>query len=403
LITRHGGRFSPQAEKNRYQVSLAKMPVERYPMTDSARAVFRRLSSQGPTTRPLLSQQLGLSRPTMSAAMVELTRYGLVLTNGASRGHTGRSAAVYSLAPDAGHVLVVELGASRVRVEAHSLDFTRLASAEQRLNSFRRTVTRSMVDKAASLIRQIRHTVGEGSGPLRDVVVVTPTLPAALNAPGRRPEGVGELAEAFDLPPEVSYLVENNVNCAALAEHRVGAATGVSNFLYLQVGVKIGAGLVINGELHAGAHGAAGEVALLPFPWAPGSRPRRLALEHFLGSDELMKRCQARWSDADTPAPRTAAALYGLAAAGHQFATELVAEHAENVGMLAAAAMSIVDPEVVVLGGGVGQNELMLREVRSTAARLAWDTDIRTGALGDRASIIGAVHLAVARTLERLA
>lgn len=383
-------------------MSLATVPTERYPMTDSARAVFRRLSGQGPTTRPLLSQQLGLSRPTLSAAMVELTRYGLVQTNGASRGHTGRSAAVYSLAPEAGHVLVVELGASRVRVEAHSLDFTRIASAERRLDRYRRTVTRSMVDQAAGLLHEVRPGVGDGRGPLRDVVIVTPTLPSALNAPGRRPEGVGQLAEAFELPAEVSYLVENNVNCAALAEHRVGAAAGVSNFLYLQVGVKIGAGIVINGELHAGAHGAAGEVALLPFPWSPGSKPRRLALEHFLGSDELMKRCRGRWSDAGTRAPRTAAALYALAAAGHPLATELVREHAENIGMLAAAAMSIVDPEVVVLGGGVGQNELMLRGVRTTAERLAWDTDIRTGALGDRASIIGAVHLAVARTLERL-
>ncbi|UQX87622.1 ROK family protein [Jatrophihabitans telluris] len=384
-------------------MNRSRAALEPYPMTDSARAVFRRLSSVGPTTRPVLSQQLNLSRPTMSAAMAELASHGLVLSNGESRGHTGRSAALYSLAPEAGHVLVVELGASRVRVESHSLDFTLIASAEQRLSSYRRTVTPSMVTKAAQLIDEVVASTGFGHGPLRDVVIVTPTLPSELHAPGRRPEGVGQLAEAFELPPEVPYLVENNVNCAALAEHRAGAALGVENFLYLQVGVKIGAGIVIKGELHAGAHGAAGEVALLPFPWSPGTPPRRLALEHYLGSDELMKRCRSRWSDSSQPVPRTAAALYELAAGGHPLAGELVAEHAENVGMLAAAVISIVDPEVVVLGGGVGQNELMLREVRATAARLAWDTDIRTGALGNRASIVGAVHLAVARTLTRLA
>ncbi len=374
---------------------------EPYPLTDSARAVFRCLSQDGPSTRPVLSQQLGLSRPTMSAAMSELSRYGLVSSAGAAQGHTGRSAVRYALAPGAGHVLAIELGATRVRVEALSLDSRVLAAAEQRLSSYRRTVTPSMVTKAAGLIRAVLDEVGDSHGALRDAVVVAPTLPSPLHATSRRPEGVGLLDDGLGLPDNLPYLVENNVNCAALAEHRLGVARSTQDFLYLQVGVKIGLGIVLKGELLAGAHGAAGEIAHLPFPWAPDRRPRRLGLEHFLGSDELIQRCRQRWPR-DVPAPRTASELFRRAEEHDPLARELVAEHAENIGMLVVAAIGIVDPEMVVLGGGVGENELMLQQVRRTVARLAWDTDIRTGTLGARASILGAGQLAVSRTLARL-
>lgn len=371
-----------------------------YEMPDSARAVFRRLALRGRATRPVLSGELGLSRPTMSAAIGELERHGLVNVSGESRGHTGRSASVYSVDPSAGHVLAVELGASRVRVEATTLDFVRVASAEERLSSYRRVVTPSVVAKAAALLERVRAEVGQRCGQLRDIVVVAPTVPGDLGMVGRRPEGVDDLRPGLRLPDDVSYFVENNVNCAAMAEHRLGAARGYRNFLYLQVGVKIGAGFVLNDELHAGAHGAAGEIALIPYPWAPGAKPVRLGLEHYLGSDELVKRCQARWPDGAPP--RSAAALFAAAVGGHAVAVEMVAEHARDIGQLAVNLMTVFDPELVVLGGGVGQNELILPGVRKTLSKLAWDTELRTGELGSRATIVGATHVAVDRSLTSM-
>ncbi len=350
----------------------------------------------------MLSRELHLSRPTMSAAMLELTRHDLVATSGESRGHTGRTAAVYSLAASAGHVIAIELGASRVRTEAYALDGSQLAAVEEHLSSTRRTVTPTLVRKATVQLREVRSTVGTRHGALHDVVIVAPTLPSPLHAFDRRPDGVRDLAGAFDLPDTAPSLIENNVNCAAVAEHRHGAARGVATFLYLQVGVKIGAGLVINGKLHRGAHGAAGEVASLPYPWAPGEPSRRLGLEHHLGSEELIRRAQARWPAAGAPAPRTATELFARAAADHPTALDMVEEHAADIGRLVAAVMTMVDPEVVLLGGGVGQNELLLPVVRRTVRSLAWDTDIRIGTLGTRASIIGAVHLATTRAVGRM-
>jgi predicted NBD/HSP70 family sugar kinase len=66
--------------------------------------------------------------------------------------------------------------------------------------------------------------------------------------------------------PDKAVHVENNVNCAAIAEHRLGAAQNQELFLYLQIGVKIGAGIVVNGKVLRGSHGGAGELAVMPFP-----------------------------------------------------------------------------------------------------------------------------------------
>jgi predicted NBD/HSP70 family sugar kinase len=368
----------------------------------SARAILRRLATEGPATRPQMSEALGLSRPTMSEAMRELMKLDLVAENGSSRGATGRSAIVYTLASAAGHVLGIDVGATRVRVVAHSLDGEQIASQEALISSRRRNVTAAAVSTAIELCRKVREDVGTGHGPLRDVVVAAPTRPSSVGEGGLLPDGVDQLATELPLPAQVPVVVENNVNCAAIAEHRIGVARGQRTFVYLQVGIKVGLGIVIDGTLLHGAHGAAGEVAMMPFPWSRQERPERAGLEDYLGSPALMQRCAAAWTDSAGPLPADAEALFQAAAHGNAMARRLVDQHSADIGRLVVGVMSVIDPGLVVLGGGVGQNQLVLPEVRRITCSLAWDTEITTGALGDHATVLGAVHIAITRSLDRL-
>jgi hypothetical protein len=80
----------------------------------------------------------------------------------------------------------------------------------------------------------------------------------------------------------------------------------------------------------------------------------------------------------------------------------MVDQHAADIGRLAVGVMSVLDPGLVVLGGGVGQNRLVLPEVRRVTSELAWDTEITVGALGEHATVLGAVHIAITRALDRL-
>jgi len=373
-----------------------------YDLPDSAAAVFRLLADSGPATRPSLGSALGLSKPTMSTAIAELVRLELVAEQGEARGSTGRSAVVYSVAPHAGHVLGVELGTTRIRVAAHSLDGTQIAIAEERLSSRRRTVTPTTVSTAHEVLHRVRGEVSDAHGPLRGVVIAAPTLPTHAPNQPRRPEGVENVVEALELPDGVDTMLENNVNCAALAEHRLGVARGRQSFVYLQVGVKIGAGVMVNGRLLPGARGAAGEVAMMPYPWGPGATPTRAGLEDYIGSRALMDRVTERWPGSAGPVPRHALALFELAAAGNKTAQGFVTEHARDIGLLVAATLSVLDPELIVLGGGVGQNPLVLREVRRAVHELAWDTEICIGELADHATLLGTVHLAIQRALDRM-
>ena len=374
----------------------------RLDLPDSSRGVLRRLATHGPATRPQLAQVLGLSRPTMSAVMPELMKLNLVSSSGSSRGATGRSAVLYSLAPGAGHVLGVEVGATRARVVAHSLDGEQIAAREERVSARRRNVTEAAVSTTMELCEKVLAEVGDDHGPLRDVVVAAPTKPSAVSASGLQPDGVEQLAAALPVPDGVPVIVENNVNCAAIAEHRLGAAQNQETFVYLQVGVKIGLGIVVDGKLMHGAHGASGEVAMMPFPWSPDEQPARAGLEEYLGSEALMARCAAAWTDGNGPVPKDAEGLFQAAARGHSTARRLVDQHATDIGRLAVGVMSVLDPGLVVLGGGVGQNQLLLPGVRRVTTSLAWDTEITVGALGEHATVLGAVHLAITRALDRL-
>ncbi|WP_052488496.1 ROK family transcriptional regulator, partial [Streptomyces sp. 150FB] len=274
--------------------------VDRFDLPASARSVLRALAVDGPATRPQLGALLALSRPTMSVAMAELSRLGLVAGQGSSRGATGRSAVLYSLAAGAGHVLGVEIGATGVRAAAYTLDGREIGSAEQRLPSGHPTVTPEAAEAAAGVVGTVRAEVAGRHGPLREVVIAAPTLPDTGREGSLRPDGTGRLTDALAVPAGVPVTVENNVNCAAVAEHRFGVARNQQMFAYIQVGVKIGVGIVLDGRLMRGANGAAGEAAMLPFPWSgpgPGSgagsaarEPRRAGLEQFLGSDALMER-----------------------------------------------------------------------------------------------------------------
>lgn len=379
------------------------MGLARPDLPESARAVLRSLAVDGPSTRPALGEALGISKVTMSAAIAELEALGLVADGGVARGATGRSAILYALAPRAGHVLGVEVGATRVQVAAHMLDGRRITTRTEVLASHHRQVTTDATATAIDLVQAVRSEVGDAHGPLRDVVIAAPTLPQAGPAGRQLLDGVQLLTTALPVPDDVPMSVDNNVNCAAVAEHRIGVARDHDTFAYLQIGVKIGVGLVVGGSLLRGAHGGAGEIAMMPFPWSPDARPRRAGLEEYLGSDALMARCASAWPPGGAPVPRDAAALFEAAAGGDGHARRIVDEHARDIGALAAAVLAVFDPALIVLGGGVGQNQLVLPEVRKALQALAWDTEVTVGALGDHATLLGAVHMAIGRALDAIA
>ncbi|MEU9151165.1 ROK family transcriptional regulator [Streptomyces sp. NPDC048417] len=363
-------------------------------LTESAGAVFAVLAQAGSATRPQLASLAGLSKPTVSAAVAELEGARLAAHSGTASSGTGRSAAVYGLGPASGSVLAVDLGPAHTRVRGCALDGTLLAEAD------------TPRTRAADAVREALAALPAGA-PLRAIVVAIGDVTAPdLAGTGMRP-ATAKAGPVFDavsvaLPPGVPVHLENNVNCAALAELHEGAARGRRTFGYLRIGVGIGLGIVIGGQVLRGANGAAGELARLPYPWDDDREPRQEALEAYVGSQALLRRAAEVWRDIDGPRPRTAERLFALAAEGREPARSLVARHAADVGRLAAAVAAVLDPGLIVLGGSTGADPQLLPGVRTELGRLSWPTEVVSSQIGDLGTVVGAARLAVAKGVQNV-
>ncbi|MFJ3772634.1 ROK family protein [Streptomyces sp. NPDC090075] len=363
-------------------------------LTESAGAVFAVLAQAGSATRPQLASLAGLSKPTVSAAVAELEGVRLASHSGTASSGTGRSAAVYGLGPASGSVLAVDLGPARTRVRGCALDGTLLAEAA------------TPRVRAADAVREALDALPAGA-PLRAIVVAVGDVTEPDRTRGGMRPATAKAGPVFDavsvaLPPGVPVHLENNVNCAALAELHEGAARGRRTFGYLRIGVGIGLGIVIGGQVLRGANGAAGELARLPYPWDDDREPRQEALEAYVGSQALLRRAAEAWRAADGPCPRTADRLFALAAQGREPARSLVARHAADVGRLAAAVTAVLDPGLLVLGGSTGADPQLLPGVRAELGRLSWPTEVVSSQIGDLGTVAGAARLAVAKGVQNV-
>ena len=324
-----------------------------------------------------------------------------LIDDGVRRGRPGRVPTYYRLAATAGYVIGVDIGGDNLRVAA--TDLGGVAHLERR-QATRAVGARRVAIQAADMITSAVRAIGGSLGPLRRVGVAAP---GAIQPDGRTMSLAANLGDSgpFDLltPLEsrvdAPIVLDNNVNLAALGERWRGHARGVSTFAFLAVGAGIGMGLVYNGELVRGAHGAAGEVAYLPLPGSlpPAQRvgPGRQPLASEAGGFGILAAVKARKTWPGTR-PSTVAEVFEQAAAGVPAACDVVEAEAHQLGLTIASTAAVFDPELVLLGGGVGSNPMLLPMVRETvAAYVPLPPRIETSALGQMASLTGAVFVAL--------
>ncbi|HVP14143.1 MAG TPA: ROK family protein [Terriglobales bacterium] len=203
--------------------------------------------------------------------------------------------------------------------------------------------------------------------------------------------------ESFPLRTSVQSLfggpvvVDNDANFAALAEHRLGAARDARVSLTITMGTGVGCGIVDRGRVVHGARGGAGEIGHLPLdgriPCACGVPG---CVEPECSGPGLVARAREAGLAIESPAQ-----VYALAAAGEPRASALVARQADRLGATIAIAVQILNPDVVVIGGGVANSgELLLAPLREAVARYALPSHagvrIERAALGEAAGTIGA-------------
>lgn len=363
-------------------------------------AVLETIFREGPITRPQISTSTSLSKPTVSAAVSRLEHAGLVHAAGMRAGQRGRKPVAYMVSAQAGFVVGGDIGGSNVRVAASDLFGEPICDCKHpTTKEGSRAVGVQVLEMVSEVIEQAGATHGR-------------PLALAISAPGVVDQKSGRVTSlAYNVAPEGGFdplevirdrfdlpvLVENNVNLAAVGEKWFGLARGVSTMVFIAIGAGIGMGMIINDELVRGAHGAAGEIGYLPLVGDPFNPRHRLhgGLEDEVGAAGIVAAFNERRGP-DDPDLSSVHEVFELAVAGSTAARSVVDHVASRLGTAIATVCAIIDPELVVLGGGIGSSPLLLRPVRGSAAALVPITArIETSLLGEQAALKGAIAVAL--------
>ncbi|MFF8963973.1 ROK family transcriptional regulator [Streptomyces globisporus] len=379
------------------------------------RAALDLLLEHGPLSRTRVGKLTGLSKPTASQLLARLEAAGLVVATGTSEGRPGPNAQLYTVNPRAAHVAGLDVNGQRIvaavaDVTGATVGQFELATPGRRADSVVRQVADALdgAVKDAGLTRADVHRIVIGTPGAFDPG--TGRLRYASHLPGwHSPTLLDELA-AF-LPMPVEY--ENDVNLVAVAEQRLGAARGHEDFVLLWNEEGLGAALVINGRLHRGFTGGAGEVGFLPVPGTPLVRQVVKAnsggFQELAGAQAVPRLAKALGIDTpQQPYAKVAAGLLARAADAYEedeALTELLRQYAQRLATGLASVTAVLDPGLIVLSGGAvaAGGEILRSLIQSELAELAASRPRLVVGEIDRTPVLrGALERALADTRDEV-
>jgi len=379
------------------------------------RAALDLLLEHGPLSRTRIGRLTGLSKPTASQLLARLQAAGLVVATGTSAGHPGPNAQLYGVNPAAAHAAGLDVTPRRIRAAVADLTGRTVGAYELPTPDHR--PARPVVGQVTDALDGALEAAGLARGDVRRLVIGTPgafdprtgRLRYASHLPGwHSPTILQELAAALPMPVEY----ENDVNLVAVAEQRLGAARGHRDFVLLWNQEGLGAALVFGGRLHRGWTGGAGEVGFLPVPGAP--LMRQVAQTDSGGYQELagsqaLPALARELGVPDVPSgpyAEVAAALVGRAAehadGPHR---ALLAAYATRLATGLASLVSVLDPELVVLGGTslTAGGEVLRALVQAELAQLAASRPrLVLGEVREHPVLRGALESALAATRDEV-
>jgi predicted NBD/HSP70 family sugar kinase len=317
---------------------------------------------RGQTSRTEIAAGLGLSAATVSRIVRRLAAVGYVREEpGASTGGRPRTAVAFNAR--SGCVIGIDLGGTKCHGVLADLNGGVLAEDMRPTNQD--------VGPFTTLVEIIEHlsTAPErGATPVTGLAVgvpaiIDPTSGVAIGGPNVRWQGfpiVSALSERVHIP----FIVDNDVNLAALGHAWRGDARGVRDFAVVNLGTGIGAAVVADGRLLRGHASSAGEIGFMVLERA-GLRDGRtgdLGAFETMASGPALARIaeQVLASSSGRSAlrehrPPTPAQVFAAAEAGDRVARTVVDAMVDHVAMALIALGSVTDPDVVILDGAVGR------------------------------------------------
>jgi predicted NBD/HSP70 family sugar kinase len=341
----------------------------------NAQRVLDALRSSGPLRVTELVATTGLSRPTVDAVADELIRLGWLAEVTAPGGARGRPARSLAFRADAGYVFGVDIGEVKVRTAVADLlgevvaERVREFADAERLPIIRRTIGATLADAGLSRADLLGSCVGctGAMDTQRGRVLFSSVFDDDYDL-------AGSMARTLGRP----VIIENDCNLAVIAERWCGAAVGLDDVVCVLAGERVGAGIVVGGSLMRGHEGAAGELAFLgAFEREHGAR----------GIGQLVRELSGESPEA----------VFTAAGAGDPEALEIVERAERWAGHGIVTTAQIVNPEVVVIGGGVARaGEVLLAPLRDRLERMVRRPPrLEASPLAERGPLLGAIRRAL--------
>ncbi|TAM70608.1 MAG: ROK family transcriptional regulator [Microbacteriaceae bacterium] len=356
------------------------------------------VKKHGGLTQVELAGTTGLSPATVSNIVKELVGVGTLHTSPSTR--SGRRAQYVTLAHALGLVVGVHFSTRHMRIAL--TDVTHTILAEQHMPLARDHRADHELDKTALLIADLLESVDAHGD---DVLAVGIALPAPLSRVNgttarsgimRGWDGVN-VADVMRARIKCPVFVDNSSNLSALAELRLGAARGKSDFVLVDVGDGIGSGIVIGGRVIRGHSGAAGEFGHMTIREnGPLCRcGNRGCLEAIAGGPAIVAELRERHPSLKL------SDLVVRAMSGDSECIRAIADAGRHIGVAAGNLCNLLDPERIVVGGELARSgEILLGPMRyavENALVVGFEAmpDIVQTQLGDRAATMGAVLHAI--------
>lgn len=225
-------------------------------------------------------------------------------------------------------------------------------------------------------------------------------------APGLQQRNVDVVARLRSKLPGSNIYIDNDVNCATLAEQRFGRGQKLQNFICVFVGTGVGAGVVINGRLHRGKHCAAGEIGHMRINMTDKALScncgRCGCLEEYASARAITRMSKERIKAVESCEDVTPEMFIELVRKNNKEAIQIATEFASNLSIGLGNAVDVLNPEAVVLGGGIIE-ALMDFDFFRNALKIGFDNNVLSivkdtplleASYGNKSGMIGAAVLA---------
>ena len=395
-----------------------EVSTETFKPNQSAQHIIEAVRANGEISRRLIAKETGLSTPSVTRLINGLVSADFLQVDDSSSmegAGPGRPASIIKLNPDCGCIIGVDVGEHLIQVALGDMNGNILAKSEKPTDAEQGgDVTCKNIAAGVDEVLAEHGAQRKPDQPLRAITIGAPgTIDPVSSRVVKAPmingwsdfDLKGKLREQL---PMVPLRIENDNNAAAIGEYAVGVAKGVDNFVYASIRRGIGAGIFINGKLYRGSAGFAGEMGKMVWDSNFTFSPKRGLgyLESICAEDALVEREKQALAglEAENSQRPTMRSISKAAADGNPKAIEVLKSILEPLGLAVANIASLLDPQVIVLGGDIHfAMDIAVDGLNETIGKLVpTPPQVLASSLEDQAIIRGTLYQAHQDACDRL-